>query len=285
MLPRTRGPLVETLQARGLHLRRRDGQNFLVEPKLADALVAEAGVTPRDAVIEIGPGAGALTLPLLHRAARVTAVEIDKGLVALLRDELGPDPRLRLHHGDALDGPGGLHPAVTEEIAAARADGLERVLVVANLPYSVATEVVIRLLALERPPDALVVMLQAEVVDRLAAKPGTDAYGPLAVLAALTAKVRVLRRIGPAAFFPRPEVDSVVVRIEPDPARRATGDVPGAVDLARRAFLHRRKTLARSLDGVASRDALERAGIAPTARAEDVPPEAWLRLRAVLAGT
>lgn len=290
MLPRTRGPLVELLNARGLRLRRRDGQSFLVEPHVADAIVSDAGVTVRDAVLEIGPGAGALTVPLLHRAGHVTAVEIDRGLVALLGDEIGADPRLTLVHGDALDGPDGLHPAIHAALGAARAPrtptaaaAFERVLVVASLPYSAGTEVVTRLLALAAPPDAIVVMLQAEVVARLAASTGTDAYGPLAVLVALTSRVRVLRRVSASSFFPRPEVESVVVRIEPDAALRAAGDVAGAVALARKAFLQRRKTLARALDGFADRDALTRAGIDPALRAEEIEPGAWIRLRAVLA--
>jgi 16S rRNA (adenine1518-N6/adenine1519-N6)-dimethyltransferase len=280
MLPRTKVELIEWLNARGIRLRRRDGQNFLIESKLADAIVSDAGVTSRDSVVEIGPGAGALTIPLLHRAGRVTSVEIDRGLVELLRPEFGPDPRLRLVHGDALDGPEGLHPDIVNELDGARAEGFERVIVVANLPYSVGTEVVIRLLTRERPPDAITVMLQAEVVGRIVAKPRTEAYGPLAVLVALTSRVRTTRRIGPRAFFPQPEVDSVVVRIDPDPAKRAAGDVRGAVDLARKAFLQRRKKLLRALEGVASEEAIVRAGIDPAARAETVSPADWLRLAA-----
>lgn len=283
MLPRTRGPLVELLTARGLRLRSRDGQNFLVEPKLADAIVADCGVTARDAVIEIGPGAGALTIPLLHRAGRVTAVELDRGLADLLRDELGPDPRLRLHHGDALDGPAGLHPAIAAELADARGAGFARVLVVSNLPYSAGTEVLVRLLASGAPPDQITVMLQAEVVERFLARHGTPAYGPLAVLVALTADASVVRRVGPSAFFPRPDVESVVVRITPDASKRGAGDVAGAVDLARKAFLHRRKKLSKTLDGIASAEEIVRAGIDPGARPDTLSPADWLRLRAALA--
>lgn len=281
-LPRTRGPLVALLEARGLRLRRSAGQNFLVEPAVAEAIVADAGVTRGDAVVEIGPGAGALTVPLLARAGRVTSVEIDRGLAELLREHLGEDPRLRLVHGDALDGPEGLHPAIVEALRSVRDGAFARALVVANLPYSVGTEVLVRLLTLDRPPDAIVVMLQAEVVERLRAAPGSGDYGPLAVLAALTSRTKVLRRVGPACFFPRPEVESVVVRIDPDPERRATGDAAGAIDLARRAFLQRRKTLAKSLAGAADREAIRKAGLDPGARPETVPPDGWLRLAAAL---
>ncbi|MCE9634745.1 MAG: 16S rRNA (adenine(1518)-N(6)/adenine(1519)-N(6))-dimethyltransferase RsmA, partial [Planctomycetes bacterium] len=277
-LPRTRGPLVALLESRGLRLRRRDGQNFLVEPKVAEGIVADSGVTLRDAVIEIGPGAGALTVPLLAAAGRVTAIELDRGLADLLREHLGSCPQFRLHHGDALDGPGGLHPAILDELTAARSEGFDRVLVVANLPYSVGTELVIRMLSLVHPPDAMDVMLQSEVVARMTAAPDSDAYGPLAVLVALTAQTKVLRRVGASSFFPRPDVESVVVRVAPDATRRAAGDVVGAAALARRAFLQRRKTLARALDGVADRAALGRAGLDPSARAETIGPAGWLRL-------
>jgi 16S rRNA (adenine1518-N6/adenine1519-N6)-dimethyltransferase len=282
-LPRTRGPLVALLEARGLRLRRRDGQNFLVEPAVAEAIVADAGVSRGDVVLEIGPGAGALTIPLLARAGRVTVVEIDRGLSELLHEHLADESRLRLVHGDALDGPDGLHPAIADTIRSAREAGFARVLVVANLPYSVGTELIVRLLALDRPPDRMVVMLQAEVVERMTAPTGGEAYGPLAVLVALAARTKVLRRVGPAAFFPRPEVESVVVRVDPDEEKRRAGDVPAAAALARRAFLQRRKTLAKALAGAADRDAILRAGLDPAARPETVPPEGWLRLAATLA--
>src|SRR6185295_17958277 len=103
-IPRTRADLVALLESRGLRLSKRYGQSFLVDPQLADAIVADAGVTERDAVVEIGPGAGGLTQPLLAAAGRVTVVEIDAGLVELLREHLGGNARLRIVHGDCLDG-------------------------------------------------------------------------------------------------------------------------------------------------------------------------------------
>lgn len=276
---------MELLDARGLRLRRRDGQNFLVEPALADAIVSDAGVTRGDHVVEIGPGAGALTQPLLARAGRVTAVEIDRGLADLLRERLGADLRFRLVHGDCLDRETGLHPEIVRAIASARGEGFERALVVANLPYSVGTEALVRLLELDVPPDAVTAMLQREVTERLTARTGTDAYGPLAILAALRADVRTLRRVPPGAFHPRPEVESVVFRLVPRPlgaGPRARAD--RAVALARRAFQRRRKTLANALSGVADAATLRRAGLDPSARPETVAPEAWLALASEVPG-
>jgi len=285
-LPRTRGPLAALLEERGLRLRRRDGQNFLVEPALADAIVASAGVARHDLVVEIGPGAGALTQPLLASAGLVVAVEIDRGLADLLRERLGAERRLRLVHGDCLDGPDGLHPEIVRAIATSSADGFRRALVVANLPYSVGTEILVRLLELDVPPGEVTAMLQREVAERLTAKVGDDDYGPLAVLASLRAEVRVLRRVPPAAFHPRPEVESVVVRIVPRPLAAPERDaVRAAAALARKAFQRRRKTLSNALSGEATAGAIAAAGLVPSSRPETVPPGGWLALAsAVRAG-
>ena len=277
-LPRTRGPLIALLEARALRLRRRDGQTFLVEPAIAAAIVEGAGVCRDDAVVEIGPGAGALTVPLLARAGRVTAVEIDRGFADLLAEHLGEDPRFRIVHGDALGGPEGLNPELVEALADPRTFGCTRTLVVANLPYSVGTEIVVRLLARDPPPDEITVMLQAEVIERMTAAVATEHYGPLAVLLALTARTRVVRRVGRSAFFPRPAVESIVVKIEPDKERCASSEVRSAAALARRAFLHRRKQLAKTLDGAVDRETIVRAGLDPASRPEAVSPEGWLQL-------
>jgi len=268
---------VALLESRGLRLSKRFGQSFLVDPRLADAIVADAGVSPRDAVVEIGPGAGALTQPLLAAAGRVTAVEIDAGLVELLRERLGDEPKLRLVHGDCLDG--GLHPEIVAASASAKRDGFARALVVSNLPYSVGTEALARLMDLEPPPDAVVAMLQADVCDRLAAAPGEREYGPLAVLASTCGRIETLRRVPPTVFFPRPSVESLVFRFTPDPARRVDFALRRrANDLAGTAFRQRRKTIGRSLAGVVDAAALVAAGLDPSARPETIAPGAWVRL-------
>ena len=276
-IPRTRAELVALLESRGLRLTKRHGQSLLVDPNLADAIVADAGVTARDAVVEIGPGAGGLTQPLLAAAGRVTAVEIDAGLFELLRERLGGETKLRLVHGDCLDG--GLHAEIVGALASARSSGFARALVVANLPYSVGTEALARLMDLEPPPDAVVAMLQDDVVARLRAAPGTRDYGPLAVLAETTGRVETRRRVPPAVFFPRPSVESVVFRWTPDAARRAPPAVRRrANELAGLAFRQRRKTLGRSLRGVVEESDLAAAGIDAAARPESVAAEAWARL-------
>jgi 16S rRNA (adenine1518-N6/adenine1519-N6)-dimethyltransferase len=275
-IPRTRADLVALLESRGLRLSKRYGQSFLVDPQLADAIVADAGVTARDHVVEIGPGAGGLTQPLVAAAARVTVIEIDAGLVELLRERLGGVAALRIVHGDCLEG--GLHPAILDAFAQARREG-RRALVVANLPYSVGTEALARLMDLEPPPDAVVAMLQAEVCDRLRATPGSRDYGPLAVFAATSGRVETLRRVPPAVFFPRPTVESVVFRWTPDPSRRVEPVARRrANDLAGTAFRQRRKSVGGTLRGVVGDGALAAAGIDPSSRPETIAPEAWVRL-------
>jgi len=281
-IPRTRSGLTPLLAARGLRLQRKLGQNFLVDPQLADALVRDAGVTRRDAVVEIGPGAGALTQPLLDAAGHVTAVEIDRGLHALLDEHLGDHPRLTLVQGDCLVR-GDLHPAIREALAPTRRGEFERLLVVANLPYSVGTAVTARLIGMAEPPDALLLMLQHEVVARLRAVPGTRDYGPLPILVGSLCRMELVRRVPPEVFLPRPHVESAVLRIVPDAeGRAAVGDLAALTRLVHAGFRHRRKTLARNLSGIADADLLRSAGLDPKARAETVPPAGWIALARLL---
>ncbi len=266
------------LEARGLRPRKRHGQCFLADPALADAIVADAELRPDDVVVEIGPGAGGLTQPLLKSCAHVTAIELDRGLTELLRERLGADERLTLIEGDALarGEPGGLHPAIVEGLGRAAGGGGGHV--VANLPYSVGTAIVARLLQLPAPPVSITAMLQREVVDRLRAETGVRAYGPLAVLTALHGGARVLRRVPRDVFLPRPDVESAVFRIVPRP--EAVEGAAAASELARRGFQARRKRVRRTLRDVLSDDAFDACGVATDARPEHVPPAAWRDLAA-----
>jgi len=279
-LPRTRADLIPLLEERGLRLSKRLGQNFLVDPQLADAIVRDAGVTSTDRVLEVGPGAGALTQPLLEAAAHVTSLELDRGLHALLEEALGDHPRFTGVHGDCLAGRG-LHPCLVAALDAPR-PAPERVLVVANLPYSVGTVVTVHLLTHPSPPDALVLMLQSEVVERLRAPVGTSDYGPLAVLVGTTTRVELLRRVPPDVFFPRPRIESSIVRLTPDPELRAAGgDVAALSRVLAIGFRHRRKTLQRNLKGCVDVSTLRELGLDPGARPERIAPEDWVRLAAV----
>jgi 16S rRNA (adenine1518-N6/adenine1519-N6)-dimethyltransferase len=276
---------VRALLARhGLRPNRELGQNFLVDESLAARLVERAGVAPEDCVIEIGAGLGVLTRALAARAARVIALEIDAGLVRALRAEGGLPENVELLHADALD---------TDLVALARR-AAGRVRVVANLPYAVSTPLLRRLLAARRALADWSVMLQREVAERIAARPGSRDFGSLAVLHALAVRVERGMRLRPGCFFPVPKVESCVLRMTPRPdsplAVDARGDELDRVErVARAAFATRRKRLANALRTdaalVAGRDLaalLGRLGIAPDARAETLAPETFLALSRAL---
>jgi 16S rRNA (adenine1518-N6/adenine1519-N6)-dimethyltransferase len=246
------------------------GQNFLADPNLLDAIVRDAGLEPGDVVLEVGPGEGVLTERLAEAAARVHAIEIDRGLEPALA-RVAARPNVDLHWGDAMKlDLASLEPAPTA--------------VVANLPYSVATPLILR--TIEKLPSvgAWTVMVQREIADRLRAAPGSRTYGSPSVLAQLACEVRLVRTVDPAVFRPRPRIESAILRL------RRTGPAaePATRDLVRAAFAHRRKSLARSLEhgrpGVlaAARAALDELGLPEDARAEALAPEDFAALSAKL---
>jgi 16S rRNA (adenine1518-N6/adenine1519-N6)-dimethyltransferase len=246
------------------------GQNFLADPNLLDAIVRDAELGPEDVVLEIGPGEGVLTERLAEAAGHVHAVEIDRGLGAALEPVAGL-PNVDLHWGDAvrLD-LAGLRPPPTATVS--------------NLPYSVATPVILRTIEELPGVERWTVMVQREIADRLRAEPGSRTYGSPSVLAQIATEVRLLRTVDPAVFRPRPRVESAVLRLE----RRGPGAGEATRALVRDAFAHRRKSLARSLELAtpgrmdAVRAALEDAGLRTDARAESLSPEDFVRLAAKL---
>ena len=215
---------------------RRLGQNFLADPNLLDVIVREAELAPSDVVLEVGGGGGALTERLARAVARVHVIEIDERLRDELRALAHGAGNVALVWGDAMKVIlGDLIPAPNK--------------VVANLPYSIATPLLIRTIAELPSLELWVVMVQREIADRLIAEPGTREYGSASVLVQLACEVRMLRSVDPAVFVPRPRVGSALLRL------RRTG--PGASEslaaLVRLAFAHRRKSLARSLELLARR--------------------------------
>ncbi len=254
--------------------RPRLGQNFLSSPRTAgrivDALAAGAGSW----VLEVGPGRGALTRPLLLRGVRILAVEIDGLLAARLTAELGCE-LLRVIEADALR----FDPAV----ALAEVGAVPPVPLVANLPYESATPMV---RAFARRPDLfsrLVVMVQREVAERICGRPGEGGYGFLSVDIALHARAKRLFDVPPGDFTPRPKVVSSVVELVPVAAPVGAA---AAIAVASAGFAVRRKTLTNALGAAWGREAaaaaVAGAGLSPTARAEELPPEAFLSLARLL---
>jgi 16S rRNA (adenine1518-N6/adenine1519-N6)-dimethyltransferase len=255
----------ELLRRHGLAPRQRLGQNFVVDPNTVRRIARLAEVGPGDHVVEIGAGLGSLTLALLETGARVTAIELDDGLVEVLRETA---PAADIVAGDArqLDWAPLLagRPAV----------------VVANLPYYAATSIVADLLDDEPLVERMLVMVQAEVGERLAAGPGTKAYGAVSVKVAYWAEAAIVGRVPPSVFLPRPKVDSALVAIRRRPAPAGPPSVPPEelFRLVRAGFGQRRKTLRRSLAGLVSADDFVASGIDPGARAEQLDVDAWGRL-------
>jgi 16S rRNA (adenine1518-N6/adenine1519-N6)-dimethyltransferase len=249
---------------------RRLGQNFLADPNLLEAIVRESGVGDQDVVLEFGAGAGALSEALVDRVGHLHAIEVDRRLEEAL-EPLAQRPNVTLHWGDAMKlDLAGLDPAPTA--------------VVSNLPYSVATPLILRTVDELADVSDWTVMVQIEIADRLRASPGSRAYGGPSVLVQLAAEVELARRVGREVFTPRPRVDSALLRL------RRTGRAPAGPlrDLVRDGFAHRRKSLARSLELVRPgrrdtvRAALADLGLPANARAESLSPQDFAALAAKL---
>jgi 16S rRNA (adenine1518-N6/adenine1519-N6)-dimethyltransferase len=258
------------LERHGLAPSRALGQHFLADPNTARRIVRLAGVAEGDAVLEIGPGIGSLTVALLEAGARVTAVELDRHVVPALLDTVGPDA-VRLVAGDALTVD--LEPVL-------RPDPVWRV--VSNLPYNVATPIVMRLLEEATAVQSLLVMVQREVGERLAAGPGTKAYGAVSVRVGYYASARVVGTVPPSVFVPAPRVESALVHlVRHDAPPVNVPDLALLFRLIRTGFAQRRKMLRRALRpalGARVEATLDAAAIDPRARAETLVLDDWARL-------
>jgi 16S rRNA (adenine1518-N6/adenine1519-N6)-dimethyltransferase len=271
-----RAEVVALLAEIGRHPARSLGQNFVVDPNTVTRIARLAGVGEGDRVVEVGAGLGSLSLALAATGASVLAIEIDAHLVPVLRRVVEP-AGVQVLEADALS----LDWSSTLLSAGARRHGGRpdaRWVLVANLPYNVATPLVVKVLESAPQVDRLLVMVQKEVGERLAAGPGSRVYGAVSVKVAWFAAAAIVGAVSREVFLPRPNVDSVLVSIvrRPEPAGLPPyGDV---MSLVRAGFAGRRKMLRVALRGVVSPDALVAAGIAPESRAEMLDVEAWGRL-------
>lgn len=275
----------------GFTIDARRGQNFLVDLNLLDLLERTAGVMPADVVVEVGAGTGALTERLARAAGRVVTVEIDSRLAQLARERVIECENVRLIEGDVLAGKHRLAPEVLAAIEEARAACPQgRVLLVANLPYCVATPVISNLLALPRPFDSATVTVQREMAERMTAAAGSHSYNALSVWIGSQCRSEIVRILPPSVFWPRPKVDSAIVRLDLEPDRRETiSDLGRFHGFVRDIFCHRRKVLRGVLIRMAGGkqrpaavewvDALYAAlGFHATIRAEDIPPGEFVTL-------
>lgn len=247
--------------------RKRFGQHFLHDPRVIARIVAAMAPRPGQRIVEIGPGQGALTEPLLAAAGSLQAVEVDRDLAAELRARLGP-AGLEVIAADAL----------THDFAAMAADG-ERIRVVGNLPYNISTPLLFHLMQAGQALLDLHIMVQREVAERMAAAPGSRAYGRLSVMVALYARVEHLFDVGAGAFRPPPKVESSVVRLLPHATPPVAAGEPGRLaNLVRQAFSQRRKTLRRILAPRLDAAAIEGCGLSPMQRPETLSLADFARL-------
>ena len=275
----------------GFTIDARRGQNFLVDLNLLDLLARTAAPGPDDVVLEVGTGTGALTERLAATAGHVVTCEIDPRLAQLARDRLVDRDNVELVEGDVLARKHRLAPAVLDAVAAARAARPGgRFLLAANIPYCVATPVISNLLALPRPFDVAVVTVQRELGERMTAAAGTSNYNALSVWVGSQCRGEIVRILPPSVFWPRPKVESAIVRLDLEPGRRAAiADLERFHAFVREVFCHRRKLLRGVLLRIAGGRQAETAraavaglfaahGLAPDARAEQLSPEAFVRL-------
>jgi 16S rRNA (adenine1518-N6/adenine1519-N6)-dimethyltransferase len=261
--PRIRKPMSQHIP------RKRFGQNFLQDTQVIASIVNAVGAQPDDIVVEIGPGLGALTRPLLDKVKHLHVVEIDRDIISKLKTTF-PAERLTIHEGDAL--------------AFDFASLGERIKLVGNLPYNISTPLLFHLAGFPERVVDMQFMLQKEVVERMVAEPSTADYGRLTVMLQYRFDMELVLMVPPGAFWPPPKVDSAVVRMIPQPGRCGVAkDEVLFADIVSKAFAQRRKTLRNNLKGVLDLAGFEALGIDPGLRAENLTVEQYVAIANYLA--
>jgi len=254
------------------------GQHFLHDQRVIDRIVNAVNPRPGEALVEIGPGQGAITFPLLHRHGELTVIEFDRDLIAPLTAAAEGAGTLRILHRDVLSVD---FTALAEGLAAA---GGNRIRLVGNLPYNLSSPILFHALDHAAAITDMTFMLQKEVVDRMAAGPSSKVYGRLGVMLQAFCNVVPLFTVPPGAFRPPPKVDSAVVRLVPLPPEQVrVEDRALFARVVREAFGQRRKTLRNALSATCGAEAIEAAGLSPQARAEQVPVDGFIGLANLLA--
>jgi 16S rRNA (adenine1518-N6/adenine1519-N6)-dimethyltransferase len=278
MSPRRNARAVERARPAARGRTRALGQHFLRDDTVAERIVGLIAPTSSDVVVEIGPGRGALTGHLARRSGRLVALEIDRGLAAMLRERFESSPHVEIVEADA-------RRFDYARMRAGLPDPTGRALVIGNLPYSVSKPILAALLSAGRAVDEMALMLQLEVADRVAAAPGSKAYGALSVLTQIACDVRLAFTVPPGAFSPLPQVESAVIHLRVREAPPVPiSDARRFAAVVRAAFSQRRKNLANALAaGLAmpidrARALVVRAGLDPACRAEVLSLQEFARL-------
>jgi 16S rRNA (adenine1518-N6/adenine1519-N6)-dimethyltransferase len=248
--------------------RKRFGQNFLIDQQVIADIVNAVAPRRTDCVVEIGPGLGALTDPLLKRLDHLHVIEIDRDIIVRLQQRYSPD-KLTIHQGDAL----------SFDFAALNPGSAAGLHVVGNLPYNISTPLLFHLAGFASHVFEMHFMLQKEVVERMVARPGTSDYSRLSVMLQYRFVMDWLLDVPPESFDPAPKVDSALVRLIPRPPEDLTArDETRFAALVSAAFAQRRKMLRNNLKGILAEAGFEQLGIAPTARAEELSVDDYIRI-------
>ena len=284
----TRSHLMELFSQRGSHPRTDLGQNFLIDLNLVEYLARQAQIDDRDVVLEVGSGTGGLTTNLAAHAAAVVAVEVDKQMIQFSRQAVEHLDNVTLLNCDALKNKNTLSPKVLDVVNEKLAEHPERRLkLVSNLPYNIATPIVSNLVATELDWERIVVTIQWELAQRMTARAGNSHYGALSAWLQAQCDVRILKKLGPTVFWPRPKVDSAIVRLFPNTTGwKRIGDRRFFQDFVRRLFHQRRKLLRSVVVGMYRKqlskpevdEILNRLEIGPEARAEELEVSSLVKL-------
>ena len=252
----TRSYLMEMFKEHGFNPRTDLGQNFLIDLNIVEFVAENGEIEPRDVVLEVGAGTGGMTTYLAEDAAAVVSVELDRNMYGLAKKAIEGFDNVDLLNCDALKNKNQLSPQVVERIEHhLAADPKRKLKLIANLPYSVATPIISNLVASDLPWSRMVVTIQLELGLRMTSRPRTGNYGALAVWLQSQCGVKLLKKLPPTVFWPRPKVNSAVVRLLPRPdLRKKIDDRPFLQDFARRLFHQRRKFMRSVLAGMYRRD-------------------------------
>lgn len=270
----------EVLQKYGFSFKKSLGQNFLIDPNILANIVKSADLDKSQAVLEIGPGIGALTEHLARSAGKVVAIELDQRLLPILKDTLSPYPNTTVVHGDVLK-------VNLPQLFKDHFSDYEKVSVVANLPYYVTTPILMKLLEENLPLKRIVVMMQKEVAERIAAKPGGKEYGALSIMAQYYATSSIAMTVPRSVFVPQPNVDSAVLRLDiRNQPPVEVNDSEMFFHVVKASFAQRRKTLFNNLlTGIFGKDhredlslVLDKIEVNPLRRAETLSMEEFGRL-------
>jgi 16S rRNA (adenine1518-N6/adenine1519-N6)-dimethyltransferase len=275
--------LRKLLDEAGLSPRKRHGQHFLIDANLMQVLVDSAELSRSDCVIEVGVGTGSLTNLLAARCGRVLGVEIDARILCVAEEALAHRPNVTLINADALRSKSTLGEELLAGVRDAMLAGHKTLRLVANLPYDIATPLVINLLLSDLPLARLCFTVQKEVGDRFTAAPDTSDYGAVGIIAQTLSRVTRIARVPAEAFWPRPKVESVMIRLDPLSAdARPMGQPSEFAQFVRGFFQHRRKTMShlmkRRPELANGEGSLEAAGVDPRARPEQLSVPQWHQL-------